>query len=339
MKELEGHTGPLTGLAFSPDGRWLASGAGGESFVQLWDAATLAPEGRLRVAGGEDSPAALRFSPDSRHIAARLGRRTMVWNVKARRLRFDSYAVRGCGADEVAFSRDGKTLYGLRVDAGPSDSTIDVGVWASPVAGLKATPTPDARGPDPWPVLSETVPCPFWHNATLVGPTADGALLLRCFVGLLEKGPWAKSREFAFRLSPETGLVRPLNPKTYRLTSALISPDGRRLVVPASRGQLRCLDLSTDPPAEVWCRTLDGGKSAEFLTFSGCGRYLAVADAAGVVRVLEAEGGDERLALDWGQGAGKSRAQVRALALSPGGAMLAVGGTRRTVTVVERSDP
>ena len=81
----------------------------------------------------------------------------------------------------------------------------------------------------------------------------------------------------------------------------------------------------------------DGRKSAETLTYSGCGRYLAVADVAGVVRVFEAEEGTDIFSLDWGQGEEKSRAKVRVLALSPGGEMLAIGGTRRTITVVERT--
>jgi WD40 repeat protein len=340
LKELAGHEGDLLGLAFSPDGRWLASGARGESFVQLWDTDGYAPAARLRLGGSEDSPGLLRFSPDSRYLSAGLGRRPMIWDVKSRRLRFDSYAERGGGADSIAFSRDGATLYGLRVAAGPwSGEKIDIDVWARPAADLKGTKPSTAAHPGPWPILSEPIPCPFWHDAAIVGEAADGTILLRCTLGLMGDGPLRKTRKFSFRLSTATGHLGRLDPKTLPLASAAVSPDGRSLVVPASGGRLKCFDLSADPPSAIWNCTLAGGKAAEVLAHSGCSRYLAVADAEGVVRILDAAGGGELSSLDWGQGKGKSRAKVRALALSAGGELLAIGGTRRTITVVERMGP
>lgn len=338
-KELTGHEGDLRGLAFSPDGRWLASSARGERHIQLWDLPAFVPGERLRIGGDEDSAGSLRFSPDSRFLSAALGRRPMIWDVKSRRLRFDSYAERDRGADSVAFSRDGKALYGLRVASGPWSEEVAVEVWARSASDLKGGKPSTAQVPGPWPILSEKIPCPFWHDAAIVGETADGTLLLRFTLGLMGDGPLRKTSKSSFRLSPTTGRLDRLGSKAPSLTSAAVSPGGGSLVVPASGGRLKCFDLSSDPPGETWDCTLGGGKAAEALAHSGCGRRLAVADADGIVRILDAASGKELSALDWGQGKGKARAKVRTLALSSGGELLAIGGTRKTITIVELASP
>ena len=103
-------------VAFSPDGRILASGSGDKA-IQLWDVATGGP---LRTLRGHDSPVySVAFSPDGRTLASGSHDKTIrLWNVATgRELRTqDGHAGQ---VFSVAFSPDGETLA-----SGGEDGTV-----------------------------------------------------------------------------------------------------------------------------------------------------------------------------------------------------------------------
>lgn len=77
---LWGHVGPVMAVAYSPDGKWLASGSGGDS-IKLW-----ATPSRLLAASlpvGQRAGRSLGFSADGRYLASTDGDVVKLWDFRA----------------------------------------------------------------------------------------------------------------------------------------------------------------------------------------------------------------------------------------------------------------
>src|SRR5262249_23696282 len=80
---LSGHSTPIRSLAFSPDGRLLASGSKRDD-IHIWDIGSHQLRGIL--SGHEHSTRGLAFSPDGRRLATAGGDRIVrLWDVEAGR--------------------------------------------------------------------------------------------------------------------------------------------------------------------------------------------------------------------------------------------------------------
>ncbi|KFZ20614.1 hypothetical protein V501_00012, partial [Pseudogymnoascus sp. VKM F-4519 (FW-2642)] len=116
QKTLAGHSGSVWAVAFSPDGKQIASGSDDET-IKLWDVRT----GGLQktLAGHSGRIRAIAFSPDGKQIASGSDDETIkLWDVRTGGLQ-KTLAGHSGRIRAIAFSPDGK-----QIASGSYDKTI-----------------------------------------------------------------------------------------------------------------------------------------------------------------------------------------------------------------------
>ena len=115
LMTLKGHFAKVYAVAYSPDGRWIASaGTLPEDWIRIWDAATGRPLHILK--GHTDSVSRLAFSPDGKRIVSPSRDGTArVWDIERGEQLF-LLEDHGSVCLTVVFSRDGKYVVGGLAD-------------------------------------------------------------------------------------------------------------------------------------------------------------------------------------------------------------------------------
>ncbi|WP_021591885.1 hypothetical protein [Actinomadura welshii] len=202
---LAGHAGMVKSVAFSPDGRELATG-GQDGAVITWDPERRVPRARFASSGG--AVRILEYSPDGRLLAtADLGGVITLWrtsdHVPVRRMRMAGVL------DGLAFSPDGRRL----AAAGAARTAA---VWD--VATGREVDAIDGHGG----LTTEVAYAPDGRTVAIAGD--DGRVAL-----------WR----------PDDDRVRTVKVGDALLTAVAFSPDGRSLAAAGDDDEVHLLDLES----------------------------------------------------------------------------------------------
>ncbi|HKQ73581.1 MAG TPA: hypothetical protein VJ810_07645 [Blastocatellia bacterium] len=335
--DLEGHQDNVGLVAFSPDGRTLAS-VSIDRTVKLWDLANR--QELIPLAGHNDSVYSVRFSPDGRMLASASRDRTVkLWDLASRQ-ELTTLAGHKDSVYSVAFSPDGRTLASASKDRVVKLWDVASRQEIKTLAGHKDSVSSVAFSPDGRMLASASLDftVKLWDMAsrqeinTLAGHTfnvrsvafsPDGRTLASAGYDHTVKLWDLVSRQEISTLAGHKSSVR----------SIVFSPDGRMLASASKDWTVKLWDLASQQES----KTLKGHQDYVWsVAFSPDGRTLASASLDLTVKLWDVTSQREPKTLEG------HKSSVYSVAFSPDGRTLASAGDDRMVKlwdVTSRREP